>query len=227
MALEYFTDALPRLLAALPDRWAHRTPTSELAILTGVVAGQLDAIAADIETVHADQALATATAEGLLEEWAVLYGAANEELPPTVEALRAYLQARAAEDGTIGSLEETLLALLRTAANDTGTELVFPGGGGGLTFPADGSGLPLFQATKERAYLRFAADGSGLTFPAGGAGLIFPTDWRVQIIESFSDYRLIVKVRDFLVFSRPAFARAVERFRPAHHLPPTITESPS
>lgn len=200
MSLEHFTEAADDLRANLPARWAQEVPGSELSILCDVLGELLDELATAVESVHADQALSTAGAPALLTEWAYIYRADNEQLPPTVDALRAYLQARAAEDGTIDSLENTLLSLLVTADNPG-----FPGTVG-LRFPADGSGLD------------FPADGSGLTFPSGG--------W-LAIVDHPSDYFLEVRVLNTLIFDRAAFARAVARFTPAHYFPSTITETSS
>lgn len=225
MTLEFFDDAINQLADALPAWWAKDRPDSELAKILAAIAEQIDALSVEIEGIYADQSLVTARDPALRREWAPLYGAGAEQLPIDTETLRAYLRARAEEDNTIGSLEEALLTLLRNPANDDGVELVFPVGGGGLTFPADGSGLPLFRATNERGYLRFPPDGTGLMFAADGSGLGFPTNSRLEIHEAFSAYRLDVTVRYFLVFDRPAFARAVNRFRQPHMVPPTITET--
>jgi hypothetical protein len=227
MALEFFDDALGQLQDALPQWMAKDRAGSELALFLQMLAENVDALSSELEGVHADQALETSRDEALRTEWAPLYGISREDLPLDTEVLRAYLQARASEDGSVGSLEEALLALLRRPENDTGTELVFPAGGAGLTFPADGSGLTMFEHTQERSYLRFPADGSGLVFPADGSGLVFPTSSRLEITEDFADSRLDVTVRNYLVFDRPAFARAVARFRQAHQVAPTITETSS
>ncbi len=216
MALDYFDDALEDLSAALPSWWAHQDPASELAKLLAALAPFSDAISAAIEGIFADQRLETARDEALRTEWAPLYGAGNEQLPTSTEMLRDYLQQRAAEDGSVQSLENALLALLRRPENDEDTSPVLD-----AVFPADGSGLVLFQPTIERPYLAFPADGRGVlldaTFP-NGIG-------RLEVTEQFSDHRFVVTVRDFLVFDRPAFARAVDRHRMASQFPATITET--
>lgn len=224
MALEFFEDAIGQLVENLPAWWATAGP-GELRILLEALAELVDELSEQIEGIYADQALSTARDEALRSEWAPLYGVSREDLPLETENLRAYLQARAQEDGSVASLEGALLAILHNPSNDVGSELVFPAAGG-LTFPADGSGLTLFERAREA--LRFPADGTGLIFPEDGSGLIFTaaTSW-LEISEATADDRLDVTVRDFLVFDRAAFARAVNRFRFAHMFAPTITETPT
>lgn len=220
---EFFDPGAGEIAAGFPAHW--QTDSGELGLIITALGAEYDLLAAVVEQIHADQALSTATADGLAAEWAVLYGAQSEQLPPTVGALRSHLQALAADDGSLGALREALLALLRIPANDEGTQLVFPADGSGLIFPADGSGLTMFEATEERPELVFPADGSEIAFPAGNDGTImFPQAGRVEFVERQSEPRLEVKVREVLVFDRAAFARAVQRARMAHHLPPIVTE---
>lgn len=227
MTLTLFGESIEDLRDALPQWWATAEAGSELALQLGVLAELIDELSAEAEGIYADMSMATARADALREEWALLYGAASEQLPPTAEALRAYLQARAGEDGTIRSLERALLALLATEVNNTGTPLHFPSDGSGLHFPSDGSGIgPLYQYSFAGANaLRFPDDGSGLQFPEHAGALEFPTGGRVEIHDHPSDNTLEVDVRSFLAFDRAAFARAVERHRPADYLPPVIRET--
>lgn len=217
--MEFFDSIRGPLDDSLPQWWAHREPTSELNYLLQAIAESSDELAAAMEDVYADQALSTATDSGLRTEYAVLYGAASESLTAmTTEQLRSYLQARAAEDGSRTSLESTLLGMLHNDANDVAQATLTLD----TTFPASG-GITLWQASPDRAYLQFASDGSGLaltaTFPASNG--------RVEVIERFADSRIDVNVRSYLAFDRAAFARAVARFRQAHHFASVITETSS
>lgn len=231
MSLTFFTDALDLLTESLPHWWALDDTTSEVAILAGVVAELMDELAAELETVHADQSLATATQAGLQAEWALIYGAGQEQLPPTIDALRAYLQARAAEDGSTDRLRDTLLALLDTAANEYGP-LEFPADGSGLAFPPDGSGLGPFGSVDPAATtpVQFPVSGAGLRFPIDGTGLgplaTDPDDERIKIVVDPDGEFFTVYVRETLTFDRAAFARAVGRYRPASMTSPVITEVP-
>lgn len=195
MTLAIFESALTDFKASLPGFWA--VEQGEAAIVLTALAEALDGLAEATEGIYADMSLATARQDALLAEWAVLYGASSEQLPPTVDQLRGYLQERAGEDGTVESLEAALLALLADPANGVNP------GPTGLRFPIDGSGL------------EFPADATGITFPSGG--------W-LEVHDHPDDYTLTVLVLTSLTFDRAAFARAVERHRPAHYLPPTITE---
>jgi hypothetical protein len=246
MALALYEDALGVLQDHLPDWWA-KTGTANLAILLTALAVPLDELSGELEDLHSDMALINATLTGLRDEYAFAYGVENEQLPPTVDALRAYIQTWESANGSKLSVIQTLTALLKTPVNTTGFQLTFPAGGSGFTFPTDGSGLTLFQQTDDTAFLAFAADGSGLTFkppasplvgqiyvadpadgttPPGppGPGLTFPVSGWVDVIESFTTYTWTVTTKSYLNFDRAAFARAVERLRQAHLLPATITE---
>ncbi len=207
----------------LPSWWAANDPASEMAKFIAVAAELADDLSTEIEGIHVDQSIASARQPALQSEWAALYDASNEQLPDTAAALREYLLARAAEDGSLNGLEDTLLALLRIPANDVGHELRFGTDLEPLTFPAVGAAqLRLFQDTTERTNLAFPITGLPLPLPQ-----TFPQRGRLEITERAADHRYEVSVRDFLVFDRPAFARAVHRFRLAHLLPPTITETPT
>lgn len=195
--MDFYDQALEPLRETLPAWWDRDRSTSELTRLLTAFAELVDALAAAVEGIYADQALTTSRDEALRREWAVLYGAGSEQLPTNTETLRAYLTARAAEDGSIASLEETLLSLTRNPAN----------------------------TTVERGYLIFPAAGTGLLFPADGSAIFFPTAGRLEITEVFASYRLDVTVRTTLVFDRALFARAVARFRQAHMVASTITEN--
>lgn len=209
---------------ALPTWWQHRVPGSVLDDVLAVVAEQGDAIAADLSQVYDDQFMVTASVEALRGEWGPLFGVGNEDLAANAGNLLAYLQALALEDGSSDSLIRVLLGLLATPANDVGTELMFAADGSGLEFPADGSGLQFYESTTPLAALHFPDDGSPLTFPADGSPLTFPARGRLEIAQGFADYTLTVRVLEILAFDRGAFARAVERHRLSHLLPPTIVE---
>lgn len=217
MALEYFTDARGQLDDALPQWWANEDPSSELYKLLQALADMSDELAAEFEQIYADQALATASDAALREQWAVLYGAGNEQLPTDTETLRAYLQARASEDGSVASLENTLLTLLRNPQNDVDV----PGLILDATFRSDGTGLTLgSQFIPERGgYLVFPPDGTGIVLDVA-----FPVGGRIEIVELPTDNRVDVNVRSVLAFDRDVFARAVARFRLAHNVASVITE---
>lgn len=195
-----FADALDELNEALPAWWQHRIPTSLLGQILGVWAGLADELADELAQVYDDQFMQTASLDALVTEWGPLFGAAREDLPDTAGNLRAYLQELAADDGSRGALERTLLALLSTDANIAS------------------HGQPTLRG------LHFPVDGSGLHFPAGGAGLHFPSTGWVAVIEHPATYTLDVQVLGSLAFDRPTFARAVGRARFPHMLAPTITE---
>lgn len=211
---------------ALPAWWKQATPGTALYDLVEVVGGIGDELAAALTTIFDDQFLATASDAAMRSEWGLLYGADNEDLALNAGNLRAYLQQLASEDGSTRALIAALTKLVDVPANNVGTVLTFDPGGAGLTFPADGSGLTMFEPTVPLTGLTFPADGSGLTFPGDGSGLTFPARGRVEVVETFAEYKLTVRVLEILVFDRPAFARAVARFRQAHVLPPTIVETP-
>lgn len=198
--LLFFEPALDDLNASLPAWWAQGNPASELAIILGVVAGLVDELAVAVEQIHLDQGIATASEDALIYEWAVLLGAEGEQLPDNQDALRAYLIARAGEDGSLESLFSTLLALLEPTNRDS--------------------------AVPERDGLHFPTDESGVHFPDDGTGLTFPAQGWLEITEAFAEYRIDVTVLSSLIFDRAVFARAVNRFRQAHMVAPTITEAP-
>lgn len=248
--LELYEDSLEVLQEHLPDWWAKEDASSILYAILTAIADQQDDLSEDLEALFADMALVTATLDGLREEYAYAHGIEYEQLPPTVDALREYLRAWIAANGSKESVVQTLVAFLKTPVNLTGTQLVFAADGSGLTFPADGSGLVMFQQTEDTAYLVFATDGTGITFPppegslvgqinviapsdgstppgATGDGLIFPLSGWVDVVEDFQVYAWTVYTKSYLNFDRAAFARAVERLRQAHLLPATIIEQHS
>lgn len=196
--MDVFSPAIDELVDSLPAWTARDVPTSELRILLEVLAQLVDDLSGQMEGIYADQSLSTARDEALRSEWARVYGVENEQLPTVTAYLRAYMQARAADDGSAAALERILLTLLQDPANDAIADT-----GGFLTFPADGSGL------------HWNADGSGLHFSAEG---------KVDIDEQPTDSRFVVNVKQSLVFDRAAFARAVDRGRPADTIPATIVE---
>ena len=217
--MDFFADTRPELDDALPHWWKHRDPSSELWKVLEALGQLADELAEDMEGVYGDLSLASARDDALREEWAVIWGLGSEQAPGmTTEALRATLQALAAYDGSAQSLESVLIAFTHGGLNDAAPSTTLD-----ATFPADGSGLPLWQATPDRGYLFFAADGSGL-----GLDATFPTaNGRVEVIERFTDSRIDVNVRNFLIFDRNVFARLVDRLRPAHLNPSVITETSS
>ncbi|HWT94968.1 MAG TPA: hypothetical protein VN238_18370 [Solirubrobacteraceae bacterium] len=125
------------IASALPHWWAHEDPKSELHAFIVMCALFLDELATAAEQIHADQSMQTAGLDALRSEWAVLFGA-DQEQQLTADALRAYLNARAADDGTIASLEEALYAI---AEHTPDQERPVPRSV--LEFPDDGSGLQL------------------------------------------------------------------------------------
>lgn len=217
--MEFFSPTRETLDDSLPQWWKHRDPNSELYKLLQVLSEQVDDLGVLMESTYADTSLATAGDDALREEWALVYGVSNEQAPiVSTEQLRDYLQALAAFDGSRTSLENMLLALLRNPANDSPGATVSTD----TTFPADGSGLTLFQnpTAGELGYLAFPVDGSGL-----GLDTTFPTSGRLEVIERFADQRVDVFVRSYLAFDRGAFARAVARARQSHLNASTITET--
>lgn len=244
--LEQFQAGLEQLQGNLPHWWATGDPTSNIYNVLVAIGGSYDELSGQVEDLLADAALSTATLDGLDTEWARLYGIGHEELPPALETRRAYIQARAAEDGSRESLITTLLALIATDVNLNGDELVFPGGGGGLTLPS--TGLIMFQLLAAfRQNLVIPADGSGLAFPPlslldfaeDGTGIVlqanFPTESPItfgdgvtgwfDITEDFTGYRFTVTTKTWLTFVRAAVRRAMERFRQAHLLTPLLVET--
>lgn len=228
--MEFFDAALEDLQDNLPQWWAQHDPASELYKLLVALAPFSDELAEAAEGIFADQRLVTARDterdDALRTEWALLFGASNEQLPTETELLREYLRLRAEDDGSRLALEAMLLALLRNPENDAGTTLTFDAGGAGLTFPADGSGLAMFELVPEGGFLTIPVDGSGVEIPADGSGVLIPDTARVEVIEDFADHTFTVNVREILFFDRALFARAVDRGRLASLLPPTIVEVP-
>lgn len=221
--MDFFDGALQDLKDTLPS-WYAQAETSELHRWLSAIADALDELAAEVESIYADQTLETAEEPALRNEWAILYGAGAEQVLQTPEGLRSYLRARAADDGTLNAAIEVLLGFLSNQPNAGGTLLTFPLDGSGLAFAPEAG--PLWEGVNgQRAYLVFPADGSGLTFPADGSGLAFPSEGWVEVFERASDEGLDVFVRDYLAFDRPAFQRAVKRLNSATGGPPTITET--
>jgi hypothetical protein len=126
--------------------------------------------------------------------------------------------------------------------------VAFQGLGPGLTFPANGEGLRLFQFAPgegPQAGLTFPANGEGLYFPvlpfvlpsdnmigatgetppSAGPGLVLAQNEYLLIEQNTpGPYQLIVEVLNWLTFDRNAFRRAVERYQPADALPALIQE---
>lgn len=198
--MDFFTETREALDDALPSWWAHRDPDSELSILLAILAENGDELAVEVEGIYADMSLGTARVDALQREWALLYGAEREQLPPTVDALRAYLQARSLEDGSTTQMKVTLLTLLLIGENLTGTPIQFPLDGSGLMFPLDGSGIGPLDETQN------------------------PDEW-LRIDNTTDPTFVTVYVLETLTFDREAFARAVERYRQASQLPSVIVET--
>lgn len=196
-----FDDLRPVYDDSLPSWWKHRVPGSNLDHVLTVQAEIGDELAEQLQQIADDGVLATASDDALRVEWGWLYGASAEDLALNAGNLRAYLQALAADDGSLTALIAFLTAIVNVPANeeDAGTPLEFPSDGSGLEFPSDGSGLDLFEW--------------------------IPYSDRVQVIVDHPAHTMTVLVRSALAFSRPAFARAVERARFPDQFPPTITET--
>jgi hypothetical protein len=162
--------------------------------------------------------------------------------------------------GDSGRTIEVVVTATNTKGSGTATsDATLPVGGtqsgfaSATSFPADGSGLTLWQWDGDTYPLPamglfFAGNGGGITFPwppdetmdddlsaeDGSVGitgfpaypLTFTINGFILIIEDIPNYKFTVKVKSALEFNRAAFARAVTRFRPAHVLPPTILEVP-
>lgn len=221
--MQFFDSLRGPLDDAFPAFWANRNPASEVSKTLQALAGLGDDLAAAVEQIYADMALSTAGDAALRSEWAALYGAGTEQLPASTELLRGYLQARAKDDGSRTALEDMLIALTRNASNDSGVTLTFAPDGSGVTFPATG-GLTLHEDVPDRSALAFSATGTGVPLPADGSGAQFPPRGRVEVIESPTDSRVTVNVREILSFDRGQFARAVARARMAHFLPSVVVE---
>lgn len=220
-----FETGLEDLQEHLPSWWRSQDSSSELYKVLDAFGLLLDTINTIWEQPYLDAVIDTASEQGLRRNFAFAWGLLNERLPTVAPQLAAYIKARAAEDGSIQSLINTLTALINNPANAGGPVLTFPAGGGGLTFPTDGSGLVLYEyTTQPTPALTFAADGTGLTFPADGSGLVLSSYAPVQFLPNYSTYTLTVKVLAFLSFDRQAFARAVARFVPPDWLPAVIQE---
>lgn len=244
-----FEASLTDLQDHLPYWWASREPESALYSILNAAGTLLDELAWLFEDPFLNSVLTTANEEGLLRNFSFVWGLENEQLPPTTEQLRAYIKACAESDGSLKSLVKTLTALLESPVNTTGgTVLVFPEDGEGLTFPANGTGLAMFQfapGDEPKAGLIFPANGEGLHFPAfpsslpsdnvigatgetppgAGPGLIFSQNGFVAVQPNTPNaYQFVVEVCSWLTFDRKAFQRAVERYEPADDLPAIIRE---
>lgn len=247
--LDHFEPALQRLINELPAHLQGAIdPAAELRKWLTALAEQIDDLSAKAEQVYTDARLATASRDGLIAEWVLVYGLGNEIANLTTEQLRGYIEQWIACDGTTQSILNLLTAIINlNPANNGGPLLTFDAGGAGLTFDAGGAGVgPLYQyATKpdQTVGFVFPGDGSGLTFPdqalyfpVDGSGLTFgltfpnvpdltfPNNAWVVITEAFSSYALAVTAKSYLAFNRPAFLRAINRFSQAHVAPVTYSE---
>jgi hypothetical protein len=244
-----FEHSLVDLQNHLPLWWASRNAEAILYQLLAAGGALLDELAWLFENPYLNSVLDTATGEGLLRNFAFAWGLENEQLPPTVEQLRAYIKACAEADGSLESLIRTLTALLETPVNTTGgSVLIFPAGGEGLTFPENGSGLTLYQFAPgegPKAGLFFPSNGEGLHFPVypsslpsdnmigatgetppgAGPGLVFSQNGFVAVKPNTpGPYQFEVEVCSWLTFDRKAFQRAIERYEPADCLPAVTRE---
>lgn len=222
-----FEAALSDLQDHLPSWWPTSNPTSQMYKLLAGVASVIDQLSNLFEQPYLDEVITTASQTGLFRNFALAWGLQNEQLPTVTSQLAAYIQARAAETGSLQSLINTLTALVNQPVNQGGPVLTFPAGGGGLTFPANGSGLIMYQYTSPQLAPVFPADGSGLTFPADGSGITLGAVAWIDLLPNYSTYTLTVKVLEYLAFDRNAFTRAVNRFQPADWLPSVVQQVPS
>lgn len=209
IALRYHRPARELLAEALPHWWRHDDDTSVLYHVLSFFAEELDKLAAIAEGIFADQSLETARFDpeaghtALRDEWALLFGAEQEELPLTsatepvkADDLRAYLQKRARENGTVRSLEEALYAFVPTIPRVAA-----------LTFPEGGSGIP-FKTP----------EGQDQTFPSPP----------ILVVDDVPARQISVIVADSVATTvdKPAFERAVNRHEPAHYRASTLEYLP-
>lgn len=247
-----FEEALVDLQNALPAWWRSRDPQSTLYKLLWVFGQELDRLAWVWEDTYRDQTLETASREGLIANFAFAWGLVSEEDALGENGLRAYIQARSKENGSLSTLENVLLAIVLAEPQNTkgGPLQQFPAGGEGIEFPANGEGIQLFEFKEGEgpsSGLQFPADSEGLRFPdstlmdayegralakteaapPGGPeiGLRFTESRYVQINQNTpGPNEMEVLVLNYLAFNRPAFRRAVERFTPADCYTPVIRE---
>jgi len=177
-----FEQALGDLQDHLPFWWRTQDPASNLYDLLEAIAGQIDNLSVLFEQPYLDQSLTTASAAGLQRNFAFAWGLTREQIPSVLSQLVAYIQARSSEDGTLGSMLNTLTSLVNTPVNTTGGPvLTFPAAGG-LTFPdvTGLSNLVFVFGVGITLPATFGGQPAGLImfeFPAGSqpvAGLIFP-----------------------------------------------------
>ena len=152
----------------LPAWWRTEDPASNIYAALNAMGQAIDQLAPIWQRIAGDAVLWTASEEGLLRNFAFAYGLQFEQLPPTSNILAPYMEAWAAEDGSLASAVATLTAFLSSVGNlQGGPLLTFPAGGGGLTFPASG-GFTIWQ------YTAGAPPTPALIFPSDGSGLVFP-----------------------------------------------------
>jgi hypothetical protein len=219
-----FTPALEEMQSYLPGWWQQYNETSNLYKWLSALGMLTDSVAKAFDEVYTNGNLSTATAQAIYDEWAYVWGVQQEFAPPgaeetifTAPELVAYIKLLAQATGSTESLITSLLELLETPVNTTGTSLEFPENGEGLEFPENGEGLLLFQPTLFYPGLLFPPSGEGLLFPENGEGLQFPTGTlALEIVEEDTPYHFIVRVQEGLAFNREAFRRAVERQQMAH-----------
>ncbi len=124
-----FEAALTDLQDHLPYWWESRNSEAALYSLLYIFGTQIDALAWLFEWPFLNSVLDTANEEGLLRNFAFAYGLEDEQLPPTAERLRPYIQACAEMDGSLAGLLRVLMAVIgaNAAVNTTGgTVLRFP-----------------------------------------------------------------------------------------------------
>jgi hypothetical protein len=124
-----FEQALVDLQDHLPSWWESRNPEAVLYGLLTAVGAQLDNLAWLFEQPYLNSVLDTANEEGLLRNFAFAYGLELEQLPPTAERLRPYIQACSEMDGSLTGLLRILMAIIGANATINTT------GGAVLTFP--------------------------------------------------------------------------------------------
>jgi hypothetical protein len=190
MANDSFDPSIERVQDALWGWAAQYDPSSELYMTLAVWCDVIDSIGDDLDGIWLSRCMETALQADLLAQYAYVYGLSQEQLPPTVDQLRAYIQAVSQENGTVISLVNELMALVGAGSLTGGPVLTFPATGGGLIFPnpagtsglvwpMGGTGFMLPTSfTGQSAGLtmwQFATvPSAGLIFPAGGGGLLFP-----------------------------------------------------
>jgi hypothetical protein len=214
---DHFPNQLDALLNEVPQHFAGAfDPDGELNRWLSAIAVQIDQLSLAAEDIYADARLATATRDGLVTEWAFVYGLGNEIANLTDDQMRGYIESWIACDGSAQAIQNLLLAIVNlNPVNAGGPLLTFPGGGGGLTFDAGGAGVgPLYQyATPpdQTIGFMFPSDGSPLVFPGGG-GVVFPDDGSGLGLASDGSGLLFPAAPSNLAFPNSAWVTLTEAF---------------